>query len=341
MTKFKLPSLNSYSRSIQPSVGYFYAKNQGDDQLVPIEIITEKLRATFSAFKNGLKETSEKLAMGNIHEIESAYMPEDKDTLVVKFSVKPVANAMAPNNINDASARDILKDFTAAYEKAGGFKYLAERYVRSIVSANFLWRNKSVATNIVVRISTDGEVFEFNVPQNVDDSFFDANKEALQLLTEKFSKGLTDENEFVIFDVEAEAFVGKGQEVFPSQEFLSSTSPSTKDKVLSSITTRSGVRQATFHAHKIGNAIRQIDTWYEEGAEKALAVEPYGIDQAYGLARRHASKNDFYKLMEKKIIPFTEELKSGTDLKDMDPNVHFMVACLIRGGVYSGEGKSK
>lgn len=86
---------------------------------------------------------------------------------------------------------------------------------------------------------------------------------------------------------------------------------------------------AAIHNVKIGNAIRTIDNWYE-GAEFPIAVEPYGSVTQIGHAFRK-SKNDLYTLLEKWL--------SGEDINDSDKN--YVVANLIRGGLFQGEKSDK
>ena len=75
------------------------------------------------------------------------------------------------------------------------------------------------------------------------------------------------------------------------------------------------------------HALRTIDTWYEEAdANGPIAAEPYGSVTTQGKAYRHPGKRqDFYNLLD------------GWIIKDKVPapeQQHFVVATLIRGGVF-------
>jgi CRISPR-associated protein Csy3 len=80
------------------------------------------------------------------------------------------------------------------------------------------------------------------------------------------------------------------------------------------------------HSEKIGNALRTIDSWYADNAKVgAIAVEPYGSVTTRGEAHR-ITKNDFYTL-------FLKWLKDGEIPVEQK---HYVIATLIRGGVFGG-----
>ena len=128
--------------------------------------------------------------------------------------------------------------------------------------------------------------------------------------------------------VEACAYVGLGQEVYPSQELILDTGK-TKSKVLYVVDEKS--QQAGMHSQKIGNAIRTIDTWYSDDPQMPIAVEPYGAVTTLGTAfRQPKQKMDFYSLFDNWV------------LKDKKPEIeqqHYVMAVLIRGGVFGASGK--
>ncbi|MEC8936050.1 MAG: type I-F CRISPR-associated protein Cas7f/Csy3, partial [Pseudomonadota bacterium] len=91
---------------------------------------------------------------------------------------------------------------------------------------------------------------------------------------------------------------------------------------------------AGIHSQKLGNALRTIDTWYpkpEDGSDLGpIAVEPYGSVTTQGTAyRQPKQKKDFYNLLDNWL------------LKDQAPapeDQHFVMATLIRGGVFGDAG---
>ena len=98
-------------------------------------------------------------------------------------------------------------------------------------------------------------------------------------------------------------------------------------------------RQATMHSQKIGNAIRTIDIWHKKAQQYgAIAIEPYGVVQQRAEAVRlpNETRDDLYTHLMN-IEEMISTLQQGT----ITPREHYVMACLIRGGVYSGEGKKK
>ena len=331
MSKFTLPSVFSYSRSIQTSIGYFYSVGKNNN-LSPIKIVEENLRASFSDYTAALKKSPEQLAQGNIHKIESSYLPHDSDTMLLKFNVKIVSNMLSPSNTNEEQAALDFEKFVNLYVGAGGAKLLAEKYIKSLISCGFLWRNKTVSESISLTVTHDDKEYVFEVPKNINDDYYKKYSKEIKSLSLAFEKGLTDESYNALFDVNACCKMGMGQEVFPSQEFMDDKGD--LDRVLSSVSI-DGVKQATYHKDKISNAIRTIDDWYPEANGRPLAVEPYGLDQAYSVARRTGA-NSLYGIIEKNLFSFIETLESKGKVTD---DMHFIVACLVRGGVYSGKSK--
>ena len=124
------------------------------------------------------------------------------------------------------------------------------------------------------------------------------------------------------FRVEAYAKLGNGQHVFPSQEM----NMGEKKKALFQL---DGC--AAIHNVKIGNAIRTIDNWYA-GAEFPIAAEPYGAVTQIGHAFRKTKKEgDLYSLMIQWL--------NDKEISDNDKN--YVVANLVRGGLFQGESEKK
>ena len=131
----------------------------------------------------------------------------------------------------------------------------------------------------------------------------------------------------VLLQVTAYVRVGPGQEVFPSQELILDKEKSGKSKTLYTVKD-----VAAMHSQKIGNALRTVDTWYPDGDGLGpIAVEPYGSVTSQGRAYRQPKvKMDFYSLFDAWV------------LKDQVPEVaqqHYVIANLVRGGVFGDSGK--
>lgn len=85
---------------------------------------------------------------------------------------------------------------------------------------------------------------------------------------------------------------------------------------------------------KIGNALRTIDTWYPVPEGETLfpiAIEPYGAVTNLGKAYRNPkAKADFFTLFDRFACGVTLDKKEDE---------HYVMAVLVRGGVFGESGK--
>lgn len=331
--KIILPSVFTYTRSIEPGFCVFYAVN-ADGEKKPITVTTNKLRATFSGHKQASdgKKDSEALAQGNIHVVESAFIPVGCEKLQLEFSFKVVSNSRTPGASNNSETKQVFEDFYNNYIQADGHQYIAKEYIKSLLSGNFLWRNKNLLEDIKIEIVADNNTYLFDVINN--DKAMAEQKKKIEELSQYFARGLTEKNNVSTFRVKAYGTTTEGQQVFPSQVFTENKSDSDPSRVLA--TTKVKNEDAViFTSEKLGNALRRIDTWYEDDAKYPLPVEPLGIDREFNVARRHKDKKDFYTICKNNLSTLIQELSEGT----LSPDSHYMFACLVRGGVYNGAAK--
>ncbi|MEO8005288.1 MAG: type I-F CRISPR-associated protein Cas7f/Csy3, partial [Betaproteobacteria bacterium] len=91
---------------------------------------------------------------------------------------------------------------------------------------------------------------------------------------------------------------------------------------------------AALRDQKIGNAIRTIDTWYNDDADlRPIAIEPNGASLSDGKFYRPV--NGAYKL-----LALVDELAKQCD-GTAQPDVMYLVAMMIRGGVFGESDKEK
>lgn len=207
---------------------------------------------------------------------------------------------------------------------------LARRYALNLANGRFLWRNRISSEKVDVRVrhlkngelkgewlfdSLNYSLRDFIVPEGD----FDKVEELAQVI----EKGLSG-REYALLEVTAHARMGAGQEVFPSQELIldKGSAKGQKSKTLYSVD-----NTAALHSQKVGNALRTIDTWYEdEEGLGPIAVEPYGSVTSQGKAYRQPKKKmDFYSLLDNWVL---------RDQPPSDQQKHFVMAILIRGGVF-------
>ena len=322
----ELPSLLSFDRKLETSDALMYSGNWTDIEnksaWQKIAVTKRYNRSTQSAY--GIDDAKKSEPNPVSSDSDDANLPHDKDTLKVTFTTRVIGNIGQPFACNEPAFEALINQKVTAFKAdEKQLEILAYRYAYNIANGRFLWRNRVSAEKVSIEVRHgadsqplifDGHAFSL---QNFDKNKDDKN---LQSLTQLIQSGLNAVDDFTLLEVIAYVKIGKGQHVFPSQEM----NMGKKGKVLFKLDDC-----AAIHNVKIGNALRTIDDWYEN-AEFPIAAEPYGSVTQRGQAYRK-SKNDLYTL----ILAWL----NGKDITTNDKN--FVVANLIRGGVFSGESKKK
>lgn len=338
----KTASVLAFERKLDPSDGIFRAgvwDKRSDSAKWPIIPVREKsVRGTISNRLKSQAQDPAKLDAAiqnpNLQTIDVATLSPDADTLSIRFTLRVLGGAGHPNACDNPDYHERLTQAVAVYVKEIGFHELARRYAHNLANARFLWRNRLGAETIEVHVrrleaGAATESWEFNaLAFSLRD--FEAPSEsadALDQLTNTIESGISGQNH-VFLDVEAFARTGFGQEVYPSQELiLDSGNNRGKSKTLYTVG-----EAAAMHSQKIGNAVRTIDTWYEdEEGLGPIAVEPYGSVTSRGKAYRQPRKKmDFYTLLDRWMLK---------DEQPSEAQQHFVMATLIRGGVFGESDK--
>ena len=336
--KLTTASVLAFERKLDPSDAVLHAglwADQADAKAwVPVTVREKSVRGTISNRLKAKDADPAKLDAAiqnpNLQTVDVATLPSDADTLRVRFTLRVLAGAGTPSACNSASYQAKLLNTVKGYVDANGFTELAQRYAANLANGRFLWRNRvgAESVQIVVEQLKDGQAeksWSFNALA-LDMRALAAINSEVQSLGQTIANGLAGK-EHVLLQVSAFVRVGAGQEVFPSQELILDKGSSKKSKTLYAV---GGV--AGMHSQKIGNAIRSIDTWYEGAEEQGpIAVEPYGSVTTQGKAyRQPKQKMDFYTLLDNWL------------LKDQVPPLeqqHFVMAVLVRGGVFGDAGK--
>ncbi|AMB84737.1 type I-F CRISPR-associated protein Csy3 [Pseudomonas agarici] len=332
----KTASVLAFERKLDPSDALFHAGDwQSRDHWTAVTVREKSVRGTIS---NRMKskdldpsKLDAQMQNPNLQTVDVATLPHDADTLRVSFTLRVLAGTGQPSACNDADYRQKLLDTVKGYVDSHGFTELARRYAHNLANGRFLWRNRIGAEQVQVEVAhlVDGQAATRWRFDGLALSLrnFDSNAEnagPLAELTQLIASGLAG-NRHVLLGVTAYVRMGAGQEVFPSQELILDRGD--KSKTLYHVNQVAGL-----HSQKIGNAIRSIDTWYHEAdINGPIAVEPYGSVTTQGKAYRQprSTKDDFYTLLD------------GWVLKDNAPSPeqqHFVIATLIRGGVFGEAG---
>ena len=332
----KTASVLAFERKLDPSDAVFHAglwADRANGPWAPIAIREKSVRGTISNRLKTKDQDPAKLDAAienpNLQTVDVAALPADADTLKVQFTLRVLAGAGTPSACNSAPYQAKLLGTVKGYVDTHGFTELAQRYAANLANGRFLWRNRVGAESVQVQVDQlqGGKAkksWSFDA-LTMDLRALSAINSEVKDLGQAIATGLAG-TEHVLLQVTAFVRMGAGQEVFPSQELILDKGASKKSKTLYDV---QGV--AAIHSQKIGNAIRSIDTWYE-GAEELgpIAVEPYGSVTTQGKAyRQPKQKMDFYTLLDNWL------------LKDQVPPLeqqHFVMAVLIRGGVFGDAG---
>jgi len=339
----KTASVLAFERKLDPSDGLLSAgrwdnREQGD-RWPGITIREKSVRGTIS---NRLKTRDQdpakldaSIQSPNPQTVDVATLPTGTDTLRLRFTLRVLGNIGRPSACNNDDYRKKLHQTVEGYVKDNGLISLARRYAYNLANGRFLWRNRIGAEEVEVHVAHlskgekvkefrfSGQNFSLKVAEVEGDTEIDG-------LAGIIGHGLAGEEPFTLLEVVAYARVGEGQEVFPSQELIldRENTPGKKSKTLYAV-----AECAAIHSQKLGNAIRTIDTWYPNPENEDLgpiAVEPYGSVTSQGKAyRQPREKADFYTLLDSWV------------LHDRDPGTqqHFVIANLIRGGVFGESEK--
>jgi CRISPR-associated protein Csy3 len=344
MSDNKVASVLSFERKLDPSDALFFAGNWAErDSSKQWQAIIVREKSVRGTISNRLKtkdadpaKLDAEIENANLQRVDVAALPNSCDTLKVCFTLRVLGEIGQPSACNNAAYREKLLKTVQSYVVNHGYSELANRYAYNLANGRFLWRNRMGAEQAEIRIhhkpaQGNQQSWCFNALDLSLRHFkpTDAAKAGLETLSQVIESGLNGER-YVLLTIEAYVRVGEGQEVFPSQELILDQGGKKKGQKSKTLYQVEGV--AAMHSQKIGNALRTIDTWYpDENAIGPIAVEPYGSVTSLGKAyRQPKEKQDFYNLFDKWVV--------HQQVPDVG-NQHYVMATLIRGGVFGESGK--
>lgn len=334
----KVPGVLAFERKLAPSDARMYSttwdqRNDGKEQA--LTLVEKSVRGTISnRLKTGRGDDPAKIDAGmkspNLQKVDACSLPEEHDTLIVRFSLKVHSSLGEPTACNSAEFRELLMAQVKNYLQETGAEELGRRYATNLANGRFLWRNRvgaeAAEIDVAVLADADDQIWRFNA-MSIPLNRFDVNDPEIESLGQRIARTLRGETDFLLLQVTAKVKVGSAQEVFPSQEIIQDapSGKGSKSKFLYSVGD-----VAAMHSQKIGNAIRTIDTWYAADAEKPIAVESYGAVTTEGKAYRDGNlAPHFYKLFDTWSV--------GGDVDD--DQKHYLMAMLVRGGVFGQSEK--
>lgn len=350
----KLPGVMAFKRSIINTDGVMYNIIEGNNGYyhTPVDVVLHGIRGTqnINSDKAGTTDVS------NIQDTETAKTTVDAIGMMTRFSLRylPLNEALyscaaaATGSADDKEAvvliKEYINDFIAKANDSDGLVEVANRTARNILNGRWLWRNRSLGHQILISVFTDNG--KTVIVENSDalaismKNFNDYQPQELAL-GKVIAKSLAGKGTLAPITIEASIYFGftGAVEVFPSQNRIEN-----KPKGFSRSLYKLGrseastgmdnvvVGQAALRDQKVSNALRTIDTWYpsaEENDFAPIAVEPNG-----------ANLNDhtFYRLKN------ASSFELMRNLDGLDPNSDdgmFMIAAMMRAGVYSGQSDKK
>jgi len=328
----------AFEKKLVSSDGYLYGTTWKTDnkwqKSSPLKLIEKSVRGTISnrlkpVVQNDPLKLNAEVEKPNLQKVDACALNEDQDTLHLSFTLKVLGGVEKPSASNGPMFNASYPKVAQAYIEQEGFKELAKRYAINIANGRYLWRNRVGAEKIEVVVNTgDDQQLIFDAKQfSLRD--FNTDSPTLQTLANKIADALSGKLPYLLITVNAYALVGKAQEVYPSEELVLDKGKGDKSKILYQVN-----EVAAMHSQKIGNALRTIDTWYpdyEEAQIGPIAIEPYGSVTNLGKAyRTPKDKADFYTLFDRFAL--------GESLADKAQE-HYVMAVLVRGGVFGQSGK--
>jgi len=341
MEKIARPSVLAFERKINNSDGLMtcgmWENKQNSGSWKPVFINEKAVRGTISNYQEPKDnqdplKLNKKITNPNLQTVDVAALPFDCNTLKIEFTVRILNDFHKPSACNEPDFQKLLEEKIKRYLNTYNCEELSLLYAENLINGRFFWRNRLSADKIEIKVTVyeDAKPKEFFVfdALKFDLNRFSENRSAdHEKLAQIIQAGLTGKQTRFL-KVEAFALIGNGQEVYPSEELVldKKKKPGEKSKILYSLD-----KQAALHSQKIGNALRTVDEWHPEASYFGpIAVEPYGAVTNRGIALRWPSKKtertDFYRLIENWICE---------DKVLTEDQQHYVVACLIRGGVYS------
>lgn len=341
MTKKEhIASVLAFEKKLVPSDGYMYGcKWEHKDKATPLRLNEKSVRGTIS---NRLKPALQKdhaalnneVEKPNLQTVDTCSLGAEEDTLKLYFTLKFLGGLKHPSACNNAAFKQSYQLAVSKYLETRGMRALAKRYALNIANARFLWRNRFGAENIQVEVMALNEGAEKSWSFNALDfnpRDLETTTNEVDSLADRIADALASDNDFLMFQITCYAKIGKAQDVYPSEELVLDKGKGKKSKILYAV---DGI--AAMHSQKIGNALRTIDTWYPEFSDPVssagpIAIEPYGAVTNLGKAfRTPADKQDFYT--------FFDTWARGGELSRAEDE-HYMMAVLVRGGVFGESDK--
>lgn len=353
-TKFsKLPGVLSFTRRINVTDCLFF-NSMPDGSMKPLHVTRSGLRGTQNINK---KATGERQEVSNIQLTDTAKTDVDAQALIVKMGVSfyPLSKGLNSCALSKTDDESLLSAFKASFtgflqrtasptEISEGLREVANRYARNIANGRWLWRNRQYAQTVRVDVTCGDETLTFNALKTPLNRFDNYSVDELNLggVIASCLAGHAEHKLQVTAFLDFGEGMNSSMEVYPSQNYLGGDKPKgfarslyavgesflAPQTDLMALQSNRIVGQAALRDRKVANALRTMDTWYPEFADNGqpISVEPCGANLDAQKRFRDTKESSFAYMRQLNLI----EANSNEGM--------FMIAALIRGGVYSEGG---
>jgi CRISPR-associated protein Csy3 len=283
---------------------------------------------------------------------EHAILPPFCDTLELTYDVMVLPFSRKPHACNNDGVNQTYIDLATAYEKAGGYRVLAELYIWNILNARFAWRNTFYSQYMSVEVTFGEKSFTCDAFAFLKDkpatfaemvaSLTIGDAEILESFIDGFAKALAEGS--FRFGVHWKAGYMPCSQVFPSEQYArGEVAKGDTKKILAKIPNFVDgryVQQASMTSQKIGAALRFIDMWHGDERFSVIPVNAYGGVPAKGVITRGTSANSLYGI-RKNAQGLMDSITGAANASEITDEVHFLMANLVRGGVYGQHNVAK
>ena len=329
-----LPTHFSIKKSISTSFGTFYQSNNIDFDINEKNKTVKCKEMINSGPKMAEQKAGKNTAFGSqIVRRDVAYLDKDNSFLHLVYNL----------NFKNLTQRDIVNNSHSYMDNAYTpfIEYciqnnIAESVIRLIIkqvfSGEVLGRNLDMAEDKKVTVWLNDNKYSIS-NFNQSDDLNEAEEIVdyiLDLIKDK------DSIDSLRLTVVASADVGlNGAEVYPSQIMNIDKKENDKSRVFFTTDNEGTVG---FTVEKIGNNIRCIDNFYEEGATRRIPVYDYGNDRENQEWKRKNKKETKASSISKNsnifgILRNIEEYIKSEIEKDEDV-LQYAYACIIFGGIF-------
>lgn len=335
------------------------ARKGAPDEVAERETVTREIRV----IRHGIRGTNINPKPGTDSvalpaRVESAKSCHDAIGLEVSFSFRTIPANTLPFACSEPEYKKAIQGFIERYFVPGvrEFDEVCLRYARNILNGRWLWRNRILGDVSVTATTRNGTVYTSKGSSL--HGFGDYTEDERKLAENVIATGLLGHGASPAVRVTGRVDFGfEGEvEVFPSQNMVTNKPdgfgrslykvdmiPRRELMAILGTEKGGGIDAGNYHAdmidmgraalrdQKIGNAIRTIDTWYM-GADEAsgpIPVEPNGASLDRNAVLRSAKGYSAESLLQE-----IDEMHPGDAF---DERAAFLIALLVRGGVFSGK----